>query len=257
MKDWNPELYLQFEAERTRPARELLSRIVHQQANYISDLGCGPGNSTELLHNAYPEARVTGVDSSQAMLEQAKQRLPACQFQQADIGHWRPENPQDIIYANASLQWVPNHNQLMLHLLRQLVPGGVLAFQVPDNLDQPSHALMRKVASEGTWSAKYSQQRYHDKVLLTTEGYYDLLAEAGCQVDIWRTTFYHVMPSVAAIVEWVKSTGLRPFLAPLDETEQQAFLQHYLAELEKVYLPRSDGQVLLAFPRLFVVATKP
>lgn len=257
MKDWNPNLYLQFEAERTRPAQELLSRIFCSQARHISDLGCGPGNSTELLYRAYPQASVVGIDSSAAMLEQAKQRLPNCSFQQSDISSWRPEVPQDIIYANASLQWVPDHEKLIVHLLDQLATNGVLAFQVPDNLEQPSHVLMRKVAAEEPWLAKYDNSvAQRKKLLLTTEGYYDLLAEKGCRIDIWRTTYYHVMPSVASIVEWLKSTGLRPFLAPLDVAEQSLFLKRYQSELEQAYLPRADGSVLLAFPRLFVVANK-
>ncbi|MBK5072339.1 trans-aconitate 2-methyltransferase [Budviciaceae bacterium CWB-B4] len=256
MKDWNPDLYLQFEAERTRPAAELLSRIFHPEAKHISDLGCGPGNSTELLYQAYPRANVTGIDSSESMLLQAKQRLPACHFQQADISTWRPDIPQDIIYANASLQWVPDHDELLPHLLQQLSDRGVLAFQVPDNLEQPSHALMRKVAMEGVWWEKYNEQVFKRSPLLSTEGYYDLLAGHGYQVDIWRTTFYHVLPSVSSIVEWVKSTGLRPFLSPLNEMEQQLFLLQYQAELEKVFTSRQDGHVLLPFPRLFVIASK-
>lgn len=256
MKDWNPELYLQFEAERTRPARELLARIDRSHARYISDLGCGPGNSTELLHQAYPQSAITGVDSSAAMLAQAKQRLPLCQFQQADISTWQPDVPQDIIYANASLQWVPDHQELLPHLVRQLADGGSLALQVPDNLEQPSHALMRKVAMESQWEDKIGEQAFRSNRLLATDEYYDLLVSHGCKVDIWRTTFYHVMPSVEAIIEWVRSTGLRPFLNPLDESEQQAFLHLYLSELQQAYSVRQDGNVLLAFPRLFMVAQR-
>lgn len=256
MKEWNPELYLQFEAERTRPARELLARINHPGAQYISDLGCGPGNSTELLYQAYPQGTITGVDSSETMLAQAKQRLPSCQFQLADISTWQPGAPQDIIYANASLQWVADHQKLMPHLVQQLADGGVLAFQVPDNLEQPSHALMRKVAVQGQWEGKIGEDAFRSNRLLTTDGYYDLLTGSGCKVDIWRTTFYHVMPSVSAIVDWVRSTGLRPFLSPLNESQQQEFLHAYLAELELAYGVRKDGNVLLAFPRLFVVAQR-
>ncbi|WP_159566459.1 trans-aconitate 2-methyltransferase [Budvicia diplopodorum] len=256
MKEWNPELYLQFEAERTRPARELLARIDHSDAKYISDLGCGPGNSTQLLYQAYPQSAITGVDSSETMLVQAKQRLPSCRFQRADISTWQPDVAQDIIYANASLQWVSGHQKLMPHLVQQLTDGGTLAFQVPDNLDQPSHALMRKVAIDGQWESKIGEDAFRSNRLLTTNAYYDLLSGCGCKVDTWRTTFYHVMPSVSAIVEWVRSTGLRPFLNPLHESEQQEFLHMYLSELEQAYGVRKDGNVLLAFPRLFVVAQR-
>ncbi len=256
MKDWNPDLYRQFEAERTRPAAELLARVLHPNAKFISDLGCGPGNSTELLHHAYPDALLTGLDTSQAMLEQARDRLPSCRFELADIREWRPQQQQDIIYGNASLQWVTGHELLLPHLMQQLAPEGILAIQMPDNLDQPSHQLMQKVADSGPWKTLIGSIDNSRKQLLSTQQYYDLLASQGAMVDIWRTTYYHVMPSAKAIVDWLSSTGLRPFLAPLDDVQQEAFLTQYLQELEQVYLPRADRSVLLAFPRLFMIARK-
>lgn len=254
MSDWDPELYLRFEAERTRPARELLARIDRPDAQRVSDLGCGPGNSTELLSQSWPQAQVTGVDTSLAMLQKAQKRLPHCSFVQSDISHWQPDEAQDVIYANAALQWVLDHETLLPHLVSQLADNGILAIQMPDNLNQPSHALMRKVASEGPWTHLNAEAESVRKKLLTTEEYYDLLALQGCEVDIWRTTYYHVMPSASAIIEWLSSTGLRPFLDKLDEEQQPEFLRRYLNELEKVYTPRADGKVLLAFPRLFIVA---
>lgn len=256
MKEWNPDLYRQFEAERTRPAAELLSRVPRRNVSYATDLGCGPGNSTELLFQTWPEAHITGLDSSQAMLEQALKRLPDCHFTQADIRHWQAPVPQDLIYANASLQWLDDHQQLFPHLVTQLASGGALAIQMPDNLDQPTHALMRKVAGNAAWSAKIVTSAEERKKLLTTEAYYDLLTRAGCKVDIWRTTYYHVMPSHQAMVEWLKATGLRPFLTPLEEQEQEAFLLQYRNELRAAYPFRQDGNVLMPFPRLFMVAQK-
>lgn len=256
MKDWNPELYLRFEAERTRPAAELLARIAHLTPQQISDLGCGPGNSTELLHRAWPQAVITGVDSSSAMLEKAAERLPSCLFQQADISTWHTPQAQDLIYANASLQWVPDHRRLIPHLVSQLAPGGVLALQMPDNLDQPSHRLMRKVAGEEEWRALIGDAGQVRDRPFSADAYYDVLAESGCRTDIWRTTYYHVMPDAQAIVDWLRATGLRPFLGRLNEEQQARFLQRYLAELTPAYPPRRDGSVLLAFPRLFVVGIK-
>lgn len=256
MKDWNPDLYRQFEAERTRPAAELLARVGHPNAKFITDLGCGPGNSTELLYHAYPDALLTGLDTSLTMLEQARERLPSCRFEQVDIRQWRPTQPQDIIYGNASLQWVTGHEQLIPHLMQQLAPEGILAIQMPDNLSQPSHQLMQKVANTSAWKTLLANTDNARKQLLSSEQYYDLLASQGAQVDIWRTTYYHVMPSAKAIVDWLSATGLRPFLAPLDELQQQAFLVSYQQELEQVYLPRADRSVLLTFPRLFIIARK-
>lgn len=256
MKDWNPDLYRQFEAERTRPAQELLSRIPLTQVKHATDLGCGPGNSTELLHHAWPGAQITGLDSSQAMIAQAQQRLPGCRFEVADIRSWQALPAQDLIYANASLQWLTDHQQLLPHLVAQLAPGGVLAVQMPDNLDQPTHRLMREVAARPAWQGKIPASAADRKRLLSTEAYYDLLTAAGCRVDIWRTTYYHVMPSPQAVVDWLSSTGLRPYLAALSEAEQAQFLAEYQAEIDLALPARQDGNRLMAFPRLFMVAQK-
>ena len=148
MADWNPSLYLQFDAERTRPAADLLSRIAHLQVEHAVDLGCGPGNSTRLLRAAWPLATIVGIDNSPAMLVQAAQALPDCEFINADIARWRPAQPPDVIYANASLQWLTDHETLFPHLVNQLADNGTLAVQMPDNWQEPSHTLMRQVASE-------------------------------------------------------------------------------------------------------------
>lgn len=254
--DWNPALYRQFEIERTRPARELLSQINFSDAQRITDLGCGPGNSTELLVENWPAAHITAVDNSPAMLEAASARLPQCHFQLADIARWQAEQPQDLIYANASLQWLGHHEQLIPHLLDQLAERGVLAVQMPDNLDEPSHRSMREVAALPQWQSKIRDAITERKRLPHVEAYYDLLAAAGFSTNIWRTTYYHVMPSAAAIIDWLKATGLRPFLAPLSASEQQQFLSRYLDNIVELYPPRADGTVLLAFPRLFLVASR-
>ncbi|MEN4770512.1 trans-aconitate 2-methyltransferase [Duffyella gerundensis] len=254
--DWDPSLYRQFENERTRPAHELLTRITLERPNHITDLGCGPGNSTALLAQKWPAAKVVGLDNSPAMLEQAVQRLPQCAFELANISTWRARQPQDLIYANASLQWLTQHEQLMPHLLAQLAPGGVLAIQMPDNLQEPSHRAMRDVAGLPQFSDKISDATSVRAELLSTEGYYDLLTTNEATADIWRTTYYHVMPSVDAIIDWLRATGLRPFLAPLSAQEQAQFLSLYRRELTQHYPLRANGTVLLAFPRLFLVATR-
>jgi len=256
MQEWDPQLYLQFETERTRPAQELLARVTHDNARWVTDLGCGPGNSTELLVRTWPAATVTGIDSSAAMLQQARKRLPVCTFLQADIRSWRAALPQDVIYANASLQWLEQHTILLPQLAEQLAPGGILAVQMPDNLDESSHRLMREVAASSRWQALISAEVSKRKRLLTSEHYYDLLTASGCSVDIWRTTYYHPMRDTAAIVNWLRSTGLRPFLAGLDSAQQSDFLQDYLTALTPAYPLRRDGGVMLAFPRLFIVAMK-
>lgn len=250
MADWNPSLYLQYGAERTRPAAELLARIALNDVSSIVDLGCGPGNSTALLHQRWPSAQIVGVDNSPAMLEQARVAVPECRFIEADIQRFRPEHALNLIYANASLQWVPDHYELLPHLVSLLALNGVLAIQMPDNQQEPTHVLMREVAYE---------QGYPDRsrdALPGVHAYYDILSEAGCEVDIWRTTYYHKMSSHQAIIDWVSATGLRPWLQELNESEQRSYLKRYQELLEQQYPLQENGQILLAFPRLFIVARR-
>lgn len=254
MQDWDPELYRQFEAERTRPASDLLARISTAQPQHISDLGCGPGNSTQLLHQRFPLAQLVGIDNSVAMLASAQQRLPECAFLEADIRQWQPSEPQDLIYANASLQWLTDHQQLFPSLLSKLATHGILAVQMPDNQDEPSHRAMREVAENGPWQQTLLEAGAIRAKVLSANQYYDLLAPQAERVDIWRTTYYHPMPSAQAIVDWLRATGLRPFLEPLSEAMRLDFLQDYLAIIDVAYPQQADGHRLLAFPRLFIVA---
>ncbi|CND82184.1 trans-aconitate 2-methyltransferase [Yersinia intermedia] len=254
MQDWDPELYRQFEAERTRPASDLLARISTAQPQHISDLGCGPGNSTQLLHQRFPLAQLVGIDNSVAMLASAQQRLPECAFLEADIRQWQPSEPQDLIYANASLQWLTDHQQLFPSLLSKLATHGILAVQMPDNQDEPSHRAMREVAENAPWQQTLLEAGAIRAKVLSANQYYDLLAPNAERVDIWRTTYYHPMPSAQAIVDWLRATGLRPFLEPLSEAMRLDFLQDYLAIIDVAYPQQADGRRLLAFPRLFIVA---
>lgn len=254
--DWNARLYLTFEDERTRPARDLVAQIPLEAARSVVDLGCGPGNSTEILANRYPEAEVIGVDTSLDMLSTARRRMPHTTFIEADVATFRLAQRADVILANAVLQWVPDHATLFPHLLSQLSEGGVLAVQMPDNLNEPTHVGMRKVASEGPWADKLARATAARTVLPPTESYYDLLSPLAAKVDIWRTTYHHPLNDPAAVVEWMKGTGLRPFLEPLDPDEKAGFLAAYEARLTQDYPRRADGKVLLAFPRLFIIVRR-
>lgn len=255
-RDWNPGLYSRFEAERTRPARDLLAAVPLDHVAAAVDLGCGPGNSTAILAARYPEAAVTGIDTSDAMLAEARTRLPEARFERADIATWQPSGPVDLLFANASLQWVPGHETLLPRLLGCLAPGGVLALQVPDNADEPTHRLMREVAATDRWQRRIGPEAARRLKVLDSLAIYDLLAPLSASVDIWRTTYQHPMADADALVSWVSATGLRPCLDPLDDGERQAFRAEYRERLAKAYPPRADGQVLLAFPRLFVVARR-
>ena len=252
---WNPALYRRFETQRTQPARDLLARVPLDRPHTVVDLGCGPGNSTELLAQRFPSAAIEGVDSSAAMLVDARARLPAARFGHTDIASWTPESPPDLIYANAALQWVPDHPTLVPRLFGFLAPGGVLAVQVPDNRDEPSHRLMREVAAAGPWASVIGNAAERLGVMKPA-AYYDLLVRLGAEVELWRTVYHHPMPTAGAIVDWVKGTGLQPFLQPLAEAERASFLQQYEDAIAHSYAAQADGKRLLLFPRLFFVATK-
>jgi trans-aconitate 2-methyltransferase len=253
---WSAAQYTKFEAERNRPIHDLLAQIPNDRVATAADIGCGPGNSTELLQRRFPGATLTGMDSSPEMIAAAKQRLPGVRFNLDDIAAWRGDGgPFDVILSNAALQWVPNHESLMPALLGHLAPGGSLAVQVPDNLEEPAHRLMRSTAAEGPWAAKLSGSAKARPVRHDADWYYRALTAAGATVDLWRTTYFHVLAGGAgAVVEWFKGTGLRPFLQPLDEAEQKDFLAQYQAAVAEAYPAQSDGTVLLPFPRLFFVA---
>ncbi|MDR3474631.1 MAG: trans-aconitate 2-methyltransferase [Devosia sp.] len=254
MNDWSPATYLKFEDERTRPARDLLAQVPRADVAKAVDMGCGPGNSTELIAERFPEAELVGLDSSPAMLEQARRRLPGAHFAEADAAVWRPEADVELVFANAIYQWVPNHILHLPQVLEALPPGGVLAVQMPDNVTEPSHALMREVAAGGRWSERLRDAAREP--LPPVGAYYNALRPFATRLDIWHTIYNHALADAAAIVEWVKATGLRPFIDPLDGGERQAFLDAYLERIAAAYPPTNDGRVLLRFPRLFMVAQR-
>ncbi|MGU3494752.1 trans-aconitate 2-methyltransferase [Xanthobacteraceae bacterium A53D] len=255
MADWNAQLYLTFEDERTRPARDLVARIPLASARHVVDLGCGPGNSTELLAARFPDAEVTGIDTSPDMLAAARRRMPETRFITGDAATLALDEPADVILANAVLQWVPDHARLFPHLISQLSATGALAVQMPDNLNEPSHVAMRETAADGPWAEKLAKASAARTALPSMGDYYNLLCPLLPRVDVWRTVYNHPLNGPAAVVEWVKSTGLRPFLEPLDADEAEAFLAAYERRIARAYPARADGKVLLAFPRLFLIAS--
>ncbi|VVE13015.1 trans-aconitate 2-methyltransferase [Pandoraea terrigena] len=254
---WQAEQYVKFEDERTRPVRDLVAAIpplADRGVARVVDIGCGPGNSTGVLATRFAQAEVLGLDSSQDMVDAARARLPQCRFVLADIATWT-DGPFDVILANAALQWLPDHETLYPRLVSCLAPGGSLAVQTPDNLDEPAHRLMREVAADARWAAALKGVERTARHGATF--YYPLLRALCSRVDIWRTTYYHPLAGGAqAVVEWFKGSALRPFLAKLDPASQAAFLSRYTDEIAQAYPALADGTVLLPFPRLFVVATR-
>lgn len=254
MSDWSPSTYLKFEDERTRPARDLLAQVPLLAPAQVVDMGCGPGNSTELLVERFPRAAVTGLDNSPNMLAEAARRLPAVTFVTADAATWVPEAGTDLVFANAIYQWVPNHLEVLPRVLEALPQGGVLAVQMPDNMAEPSHVLMREVAATGPWAEKLATAARSPLPPVRT--YYDALKPFATHVEIWHSAYNHVLAGPEAVVEWVSSTGLRPFVDPLSADERADYLARYLERITAAYPRAADGKVLLRFPRLFIVAVR-
>ena len=249
---WSPGTYLQFAGPRTRPAAELLARVGSEKPARVVDLGCGPGNSTALLAARWPDAALEGLDSSEAMLAEARASGVAADWVLADLAQWRPNTAYDVIYSNATLQWLPDHDALLPRLMGFVRQGSVLAFQVPVNHQAPSHALMREVASDPRWKAKLAGVReIHGS---TPAACYEILKPHAATLDIWTTEYLQVLEGEEAVYRWVSGTGLRPFVQALDGEDQAAFIAAYKARLNQAYPRRADGTTLFPFQRLFVVA---
>jgi trans-aconitate 2-methyltransferase len=253
--DWRADAYRRFEAERTRPAADLLARVPPDARRSIVDLGCGPGNSTALLAERHPKAAIVGLDSSPNMLAAARARLPRADFRQGDIAEWSDPSAE-LVFANAALQWVPDHIGVMRRLAAELPARGCLAVQMPDNEDEPSHALMREIAATARFRDKLADAAAARERIGGFAEYDDALSASCEEVDVWRTTYVHRLAGPDAIVAWLESTGLRPFLNPLDADERADFLALYRAAIARAYPSHAGGGALLPFPRLFIVATR-
>lgn len=259
-KDWSANQYLKFEAERSRPARDLLAQVPLTNPRHIVDLGCGPGNSTAIVRERYPSASLTGMDSSPDMLNKARATLPDVTFSQADLATYTPPpgTAVDLLFSNAVFQWLPHATRIptMQRLLQSQPSGGVLALQVPDNFTEGSHAAMRAVADRSPFREVLAPLRPARERMPSPQELYDALKPLCATVDVWRTEYHHVLDDHQGVVEWVKGTGLRPFVDPLSEEMKTQFLEAYLSALKEVYPTSVDGKVILRYPRLFLVATR-
>lgn len=252
---WDPKTYLAFGGERTRAAAELAARVRLESPARIADLGCGPGNSTALLAARWPEARIDGIDSSPAMLAEARLTAIPAQWIEADVANWAPRAPCDLIYANATLHWVRDHETLLPRLVSFLAPGGVLAFQVPGNFREPSHRIAEEIAAKPRWKNRLAGARNWWNVL-EPETYYGLLEPIAHGIDIWETRYVQALEGADAVYRWVLGTGLRPFHDALDGEDRELFLSEYRTRAAAAYPRRASGVTLFPFLRLFCVATR-
>ena len=254
MSNWDADHYLRFADERTRPSRDLVARIPLKAPATVVDLGCGPGNSTQVLKTRWPDAQVCGVDNSPEMIETARRDFPDDEWILADLAEWSGDRPFDVVFSNAALQWLPDHAVLVPRLFSLVADGGVLAFQIPSGLYAAVRVHIREISHDPAWSDRMDGPRS----MLTMEEpplYYDALAPIASHVDIWETEYNHVLECPAAIVDWIASTGLRPYLAALhDDSERDRFKSLLLERVTESYPRRVDGRVLYPFRRLFVVA---
>ncbi len=257
MAAWDPKQYSKFERERTQPARDLLARVHVATPARVADLGCGPGNSTALLFERWPSARVDGVDNDEAMLVEARRRAPDRSWLSGDAASWAPAEPYDVVFSNAALHWVPDHARLLPRLLSFVRPGGALAVQMPRNFGEPSHTAMAQVAADGPWASRLRGSGALAAAAVHEGGYYfDALAPHAASVELWETQYVHVFADAAAVVEWVKGSALRPALDALPAEERTPFVERYRSAIARHYPPRPNGQVLFPFRRLFFVATR-
>ncbi|MGA9838832.1 MAG: methyltransferase domain-containing protein [Thermoplasmata archaeon] len=254
MPSWDPQQYRRFEQERALPCRDLIGRIGGLSPLRIVDLGCGTGTSTRLLRERWPAAQILGVDSSPEMIAEARSSGVVAEWSLADIRTWSPDRPVDLVFSNAALQWVGAHDRIFPRLLEHVATGGALAVQMPFNWESPAYRCLRGVVESPTWSSRWGRDlvTIHD---FPPAFYYDLLSSACRQVDLWETEYIHVLPDPDAIVEWMKGTGMRPYLDSLgSESGRTAFLREISSGVAASYPPQSDGRVLFAFRRLFLVA---
>jgi trans-aconitate 2-methyltransferase len=250
---WDPAQYLRFANERLRPALDLLAQVPLDAPTRVVDLGCGAGNVTEILQQRFPQADIVGIDGSRAMLEKARATLPQCSFEQADFFQWQPREPVDLIYSNAALQWVGEHQVLLPRLLSFLAPGGVLAIQVPAMHDTPLRRLPYQIAASGPWTEALRGVVSAPDILSPAE-YWDLLRPLVASLDMWQTTYMHALTGENAVMQWASGSSLRPFLDKLPEEQKEPF-RHAYAEAARPYYPRRpDGTTLLPFQRLFMLA---
>jgi trans-aconitate 2-methyltransferase len=281
MAGWNPDQYLKFSDERTQPGRDLASRISVPQVRTVIDLGCGPGNSTQVLAERWPGAQITGLDSDTSMINAAIESHTRGRWITGDIAKWAAENPgtpseksaagasantadaslendaeqYDVVFSSCALHWLPDHATLFPQLFSHVAPGGAFAMQIPSSLDRPAYRLLREMAAAIGWREWFPTGRVRTWHSHEWEFYYDLLAPLASRVDAWQTEYFHALPNAEAVVEWYKATGMRPYLTAIGEDAgREKFLAEYLEKIRAAYPPRPDGRIIFPFLRIFVIA---
>ncbi len=256
MPDWNPELYLKFSRQRGRPAADLIAQIDLDKPRSIVDLGCGTGTSTEQLHHCWPDAEITGLDSSHTMLEQARGAHPEWRWIESVIESWQPEKQYDLVFSNAALHWVPNHGEIFPRLLDAVARGGALAIQMPNNFQAPAHLAMKQAAADPRWAG--GLRKAAENIFIQPAAfYYNVLRKDANALNIWETEYLQIMDGPGAVFDWMRSTAMRPYLSRLaNDAQRSEFEQLCLAEYEKLFPADDLGKSLFPYKRMFIVAEK-
>ncbi len=252
MSDWNTNEYLKYEKQRTQPAIDLAKRVADEDVKTIVDIGCGPGNSTQVLKNIFPDADILGIDTSPNMIQKAKEAHPDIAFAIGDATAL--EGKYDLIFSNACLQWIADHDTLIPLLMDKLNDGGTLAVQVPMNFEEPLFKLIKEVAAEPEWGL--ANVKLQPNETLTPPEYYNILSGCSSSFDMWLTKYYHGLADHKALVGWVKGSRLRPYLDVLGEDKGAAFEEALIERAKALYPVMDSGEVVLGFRRFFFVAKK-
>lgn len=253
-KDWNPDLYLKFNKERIQPTIDLVSRIDMERPAHIIDIGCGPGNSTHILGQRWPDSRLLGIDNSEAMIEKARHDYPDLNWQLLDAGRDRIPGRYDLVFSNATIQWIPDHPGLFRKLKAILSDQGVLAIQLPLFFEMPLGISIANISRIKRWSRL--TDRVNDLFTIHKPSeYYDMLSPLFDSIELWVTDYVHIMVSHHAILEMIRSTGLRPYLDRLEtEDDRNDFEAMVLADITRDYPLQQNGKALFPFKRLFFLA---
>ncbi len=252
---WNPQQYLKFSGHRLRPAVDLLMRIPDVGVKTVADLGAGAGNVTRLIKERWPDAAVVGVEGSAEMVAAGRKAAPEVEWLQQDLAAWRPAGRYDVIYSNAALHWLPDHETLFPSLIEKVEPGGILAVQMPRNFEAPSHVLIGETALNGPWRSRVEHLVTPPPV--REPGFYHrLLAPQSSNIDIWQTEYLQVLEGDNPVKEWTKGTWLTRYMDVLEDAEKAAFEAAYGERVAKAYPRNAQGQTLFPFRRLFIVAQR-
>lgn len=252
MSNWNPTQYLKYEKERTQPVWDLAMRISKLNPKRIIDLGCGPGNSTGVLSEVFKNASILGIDSSESMIKKAAENYPNINFKVCDVTEIKEK--YDLIFSNACLQWIPNHDRLLPDLIDKLNVGGTLAVQMPYNNSEPLYQIIDETVNDPKWNI--DKKKLQSNITLSPNEYYNILSKRCSGFDIWEVKYQHIMPNCDALIEWVKGTRLRPYLEYLGKEAGEEFKKEILSKSVKEYPAMPYGNIIFSFNRLFFTATK-